>query len=338
MKILVIQLKRIGDLILTTPAIAAMRGKFPEARIDLVVSPAGAGLAAAIPKVNQVFIAGRGLIDVVTWLAIAFRRYDYCLDFARTDRSAFLTFLSRARKRITHERANVPSKWAPLVYNKFIKGSVRSMHTVDHHLAHLASLGIQDSPPALAIQLPNESRVTADHVLAKAGVLSNFVIIHPGSARIEKFWEAERWAELINHLSERGFTCVLSGGPAEMEQTHIAAIKDKLRRPVIDLSGQVDLLTLTAIIKKAQLLVGVDSAPTHLAAAMQTPQVVLYGPTNPFHWRPRESPTVILYGDGPEPRTAFSPDERPHKVSDISTKQVIDAMDSLLSAPAATPL
>ena len=149
------------------------------------------------------------------------------------------------------------------------------MHTVDHHLAHLASLGIQDSPPALAIQLPNESRVTADHVLAKAGVLSNFVIIHPGSARIEKFWEAERWAELINHLSERGFTCVLSGGPAEMEQTHIAAIKDKLRRPVIDLSGQVDLLTLTAIIKKAQLLVGVDSAPTHLAAAMQTPQVVL---------------------------------------------------------------
>ena len=293
MRILVIQLKRIGDLILTTPAIAAMRGKFPEARIDLVVSPAGAELAAAIPKVNQVFIAGRGLIDVATWLAIAFRRYDYCLDFARTDRSAFLTFFSRARRRITHERANVPSTWAPLVYNKFIKGSVRSMHTVDHHLAHLEALGAQDSPPAFAIQLPNESRVTADRILAKGGVLSNFVIIHPGSARIEKFWEAERWAELLNHFSERGFTCVLSGGPAEMEQTHIAAIKDKLRRPVIDLSGQVDLLTLTAIIKKAQLLVGVDSAPTHLAAAMQTPQVVLYGPTNPFHWRPRESPTSL---------------------------------------------
>jgi serine/threonine protein kinase len=156
-------------------------------------------------------------------------------------------------------------------------------------VAEVLSAILRDTPPparSLRKELPEE----LDRILAKAGVLSNFVIIHPGSARIEKFWEAERWAELINHFSERGFTCVLSGGPAEMEQTHIAAIKDKLRRPVIDLSGQVDLLTLTAIINKAQLLVGVDSAPTHLAAAMHTPQVVLYGPTNPFHWRPRESP------------------------------------------------
>ena len=110
--ILVIQLKRIGDLILTTPAIAALREKFPEARIDLVVSPAGAELTAAIPGIDRVFIAGRRLTDVATWLAIAFRRYDYCLDFTRTDRSALLTILSHARKRITYERANAPNQMA----------------------------------------------------------------------------------------------------------------------------------------------------------------------------------------------------------------------------------
>jgi predicted lipopolysaccharide heptosyltransferase III len=337
-KILVIQLKRIGDLILTTPAIAALREKFPEARIDLVVSPAGADLTGAIPGVDRVFIAGRHLTDVIAWLAIAFRRYDYCLDFTRTDRSALLTFLSHACKRITYERATAQSKWRPLVYDEFIKGSARSMHTVDHHLAYLTSLGIHDRPPGLALHLPNESRATAERALATAGVPPSFVIFHPGSARIEKFWEVERWAEVINHFAKRGFTCVLSGGRAEMEQTHIAAIKAKLQRPVIDLSGQVDLLTLTAIIEKAQLLVGVDSAPTHLAAAMHTPQVILYGPTNPFHWRPRESPAVILYGDATAPHTTFSPDEPQRKVIDISTKQVIDAMDSLLSAPAASPL
>jgi predicted lipopolysaccharide heptosyltransferase III len=336
--ILVIQLKRIGDLILTTPAIAALREKFPEARIDLVVSPAGAELTAAIPGVDRIFIAGRRLADVATWLAIAFRRYDYCLDFTRTDRSALLTILSHARKRITYERANAPTKWRPLVYDEFIKGSARSMHTVDHHLTHLTSLGIRDHPPSLALQLPNESRVAADRILAKAGIPPSFVIFHPGSARIEKFWKAERWAELINHFSESGFTCVLSGGRSEMEQTHIAVIKGSLHRPVVDLSGQVDLLTLTAIIAKALLLVGVDSAPTHLAAAMHTPQVILYGPTNPFHWRPRESPAVILHGDATPPRTTFSPDEPQRRMSDISTKQVIDAMDSLLSTPAASPL
>jgi len=337
-RILVIQLKRIGDLILTTPAIAALREKFPDAKIDLVVSPTGEELTAAIPGVDRVFIAGRRLSDVATWLAIAFRRYDYCLDFTRTDRSALLTILSHARKRITYERANTPTKWRALVYDEFIKDSARSMHTVDHHLAHLTSLGVRDGPHALVLQLPNESRVAAGRILANADVRSSFVIFHPGSARIEKFWEAERWAELINHFSERGFICVLTGGPAEMEQTHIAAIKGRLGRPLIDLSGRVDLLTLTAIIEKAQLLVGVDSAPTHLAAAMGTPQVILYGPTNPFHWRPRETPAVILGGDATAPRTAFSPNEPQHKMIEISTKQVIDAMNSLLPAPVASPL
>ena len=123
-----------------------------------------------------------------------------------------------------------------------------------------------------------------------------------------------------------------------MEQGHLAAIKARLKGRVVDLSGQVNLLTLAAIIEKARLLVGVDSAPAHLAAAMHTPQVILYGPTNPFHWRPRDSSAVILYGDGTVPRTSFLPDERPRTMSDISTKQVIDAMDSMLSAPAASPV
>ncbi len=338
MKILIIQLKRIGDLVLTTPAIAALRERFPEAEIDLVVSPTGADLTPAIHGVERVFVAGRRLGDIGTWMNLMFRRYDYCLDFTRTDRSAFLTILSRARKRITYERANAQNKWRPLAYDEFIEGSVRSMHTIDHHLAHLVSLGINDSTPALAIELPNESKREANRILAKAGASSNFIIFHPGSARIEKFWEPERWAEVINHVSaHRGIDCVLTSGRAEMEQTHIAEIKRRLERSVIDLSGKVNLLTLAAIIEKARLLVGVDSAPTHLAAATQTPQVVLYGPTNPFHWRPRESPAVVLLGDETALRATFSPDEPNHRMSEISTRQVIDAMDSLLSAPAASP-
>ncbi len=339
MKILIIQLKRIGDLILTTPAIAALRERFPEAKIDLVVSPTGAELASAIPGVERIFVAGRHLRDVGAWLKIMLRRYDYCVDFTRTDRSTLLTVLSHARKRITYERANAQNKWRPLAYDEFIAGSARSMHTVDHHLAYLASLGIRGPAPALTLRLPNEFTLEADRILTRAGALPEFVIFHPGSARLEKFWEAERWAEVIGHVSaEHGLACVLTSGPGEMEQTHIAKIKGGLDCPVIDLSGQVNLLTLTAIIKKARLLVGVDSAPTHLAAAMQTPQVVLYGPTNPFHWRPRESPAVVLLGDESGPRTAFSPDEPHRQMSEISTRQVIDAMDSLLSAPAASPV
>jgi len=86
------------------------------------------------------------------------------------------------------------------------------------------------------------------------------------------------------------------------------------------------------------LLVTVDSAPMHLAAATNTPQVILFGPTNPFHWQPRKSNALILQGDSGKPRTEFAPrqDRLPMKL--ISTKAVIDAMSSLLSIPTAKVL
>jgi ADP-heptose:LPS heptosyltransferase len=95
------------------------------------------------------------------------------------------------------------------------------------------------------------------------------------------------------------------------------------------------LLTLSALIAGARLLVTVDSAPMHLAAATHTPQVILFGPTNPFHWRPRESPALILQGKTPEPVTEFSPVQARLPMSQISTEAVFSAMDSLLSQHAA---
>jgi ADP-heptose:LPS heptosyltransferase len=131
------------------------------------------------------------------------------------------------------------------------------------------------------------------------------------------------------------FDLVLTSGASKHEQAHIAAIKNETQQQIIDLSGKTDLLTLAALIGHARLLVTVDSAPMHLAAATNTPQVILFGPTNPFHWRPRESPALILYGKSPGPVTEFSPVQPRLPVSQISTEAVISAMDSLLSRHAA---
>jgi ADP-heptose:LPS heptosyltransferase len=91
------------------------------------------------------------------------------------------------------------------------------------------------------------------------------------------------------------------------------------------------LLVLAALIAQAQLLVTVDSAPVHLAAATRTPQVILFGPTNPFHWRPRESPALILHGKSAAPVNEFAPAQPRFPMSEISTEAVISAMNSLLS-------
>jgi ADP-heptose:LPS heptosyltransferase len=122
---------------------------------------------------------------------------------------------------------------------------------------------------------------------------------------------------------------VLTSGISKHELAHVAHIKNEAK--IFDLCGKTDLLTLAALIGEARLLVTVDSAPMHLAAATHTPQVILFGPTNPFHWRPRGSPALILQGKMAEPITEFGPVRPRFPMSQISTEAVIRAMNSLLS-------
>ncbi|HWM26307.1 MAG TPA: putative lipopolysaccharide heptosyltransferase III [Chthoniobacterales bacterium] len=336
MNILLIQLKRIGDLILTTPAIAALREKFPEATLSLVVSPAVEGLLPAISGIDKVFMVRGKPDDALDWIALAWGKFDYCLDFTRNDRSSFLTLLSQARKRITSDHPNLRTKIRARSYNELVESPVRHLHTVDYHLGLLKPLGIHDAPRAIHLDLPDSTVEKAEQLLHSERAGDEFVILHPGSARAEKFWEAERWARVIDHcVQERGLKCVLTGGRSPMERTQIDTIKSSTRAEVIDLSGKTDLLSLAALVRKARLLITVDSAPMHFAAAWGTPQVVLFGPTNPFHWHPRSEFAVILMGESDGPVSEFDPRQPAVPMNQISTQSVIDAMESLLSAPAA---
>ncbi len=339
MNILLIQLKRIGDLILTTPTIAALREKYPRASISLVVSAAVKELLPAITGIDKVFEVRGKTDDALDWIALSLGKFDYCLDFTRNDRSSFLTFLSGARKRITSDHPNLRTKLRARSYNEFVDAPVGDLHTVDYHLGLLRPLGIENASRAIRLRLPDETTAQANALLRTANVGEDFVCFHPGSARSEKFWDAKRWAEVIDHCaSETGMSCILSGGRSSIEQAQIASIKAAAKSKPIDLSGKTNLLTLAALVRKARLLVTVDSAPMHFAAAWDTPQVVLFGPTNPFHWHPRSESAIVLLGGIDGPVTEFQPKQRAVAMNQISTKAVIDAMEALLSVPAARAL
>jgi predicted lipopolysaccharide heptosyltransferase III len=337
--ILLIQLKRIGDLILTTPAIAALRKKFPDASISLVVSAAVKELLPAITGIDKVYEVRGKTDDALDWIALSLGKFDYCLDFTRNDRSAFLTFLSAARKRITADHPQLRTKLRARSYNELVEAPVGFLHTVDYHLALLQPLEVENPPREIQLVLPESTVANAEALLRTSGVSDDFVCFHPGSARAEKFWEPGRWAEAIDHCAgETGMTCVLTGGRSAMEQSQIAAIRKSARSKPVDLSGKTSLLTLAALVRKARLLVTVDSAPMHFAAAWNTPQVVLFGPTNPFHWHPRSESATVLFGESGGPVTEFNPKQRAVAMNQISTRAVIGAMETLLSAPAARAL
>jgi len=336
MKILLLQLKRIGDLILTTPAIGALRRDYPDAHITLAVSNECAELLPAISNVDRVLIARRNLRDVAMVSSVAGKRFDYCVDFTRNDRSAFLTLLSGARRRVASYRVREQSKTRARVYTDLVGVRVRDMHTIDYNLALLEPLNVRPASSAPQLDLPQTTREKADKLRRDWKIKRPYVILHPGSARLEKLWDATRWANVIDHFGQNNeFDLVLTSGPAAYEQTHIAAITRSTRENFIDLSGKTDLLTLAALVGQAQLLVTVDSAPVHFAAASHTPQVILFGPTNPFHWRPTDSPALILHGKSGAPVTEFAPVRPRFPMSEISTEAVISAMDSLLPRRAA---
>jgi predicted lipopolysaccharide heptosyltransferase III len=335
-KILLLQLKRIGDLILTTPAVAALRDSFPDAQFTIVVSSECADLLRAISNVDRILIARRNLRDLALVLPVAARRFDYCIDFTRNDRSAFLSLLSGARRRVVSYRVREQSKMRARAYTDFVGVRMRDMHTIDYNLALLEPLGVRATSSVPRLQLPQIAHEKADALLRDWKIIRPYIILHPGSARREKLWEPGRWAELIEQFARNNdFDLVLTSGASADEQAHIAAIKSKVQQQIIDLSGKTNLLTLAALIARARLLVTVDSAPVHLAAATRTPQVILFGPTNPFHWRPRGSPAAILQGKSEGPVTEFLPVQPRFAMSQISTEAVISAMDSLLSLRAA---
>ena len=338
MNILLIQLKRIGDLILTTPAIAAVREKYPRAHISLIVSAGTRELLPAIRGIDHTFVARGKVGDAASWFTLARRKYEYCLDFTRNDRSAFLTLLSGARHRITTDHPKQRVKIRALSYNELVQSPIRLMHTVDYHLALLAPLGISQASQTVQLDLPRSATEAAERLLTETKVQDDFLIVHPGSARAEKFWESDRWAEVVDFAAARKMACILTGGSSPLEKAHLAEIKAHARGPFIDLADQLDLLTLAALIKRARLIATVDSAPMHLAVATQTPQVVLFGPTNPMHWHPRFAPAIILQAGEPAPLTQFSPNQKPAPMNLISTRQVIDAMEALLATQRVAPV
>ena len=337
MRILVLQLKRIGDLILTTPALWALRENMPKARITLAVEGGSREMLPAIDYVDDTLVHARHGQNGEMWRHLLLRHYDVCLDFTGTDRSALCAVLSKAGRRITFEWVQ-RSCFRRVFFNEFIASSVRENHTVDHylHLLRALNLPIPTNAP-IVLHLPEWASRKAGQLLEEAGISSvenqrsPFILVHPGTARPEKYWPPDRWVEVIQWCEANlQMPCVLSGSADGHEQTHLAAIKKAC--PSVagrDFSGRLDLLTLAALTRAASLVLTVDSAPMHLAGAFGSPQVALFGPTNPFHWRPRHDRAIILQADGPVAPPEFRPQHPGGPMTEISTHAVIDAIVAL---------
>ena len=324
MKILALQLKRIGDLVLTTPALRAIKTAWPEAHIALGVMDGTAALLPAIPSAQAgiVFGPGRGLAP---WQQVFTGGWDLCFDFTGNDRSGLAAALSRAGTRVAFDSVR-RNKLRALAFNAWSPSPVREVHTAQHYLDLVA-------PVAPVHRVPPTDSTPRLFLPAAGSAEAPYVLLHPGTARPEKYWLAARWAEVATHLRDsHGLSAVVTSGPDAFERAHVAEIE--AAAVGVRIVGPPDLLALATLVSRAALVVSCDTAVVHLAAAFRVPQIALFGPTNPFHWRPMHERAVVLSAAQPDaPLTEFTPRMRGAPMERISTAAVIRAIDSLLASP-----
>ena len=323
MKILALQLKRIGDLILTTPALRAIRRAWPEAHVALGVMNGTAALLPTIPHADGGIVFGRGR-GFAPWQQVFTGGWDLCFDFTGNDRSAFATALSRAKTRVSFEWVK-RNRLRALAYNAWSPSVVREVHTAQHYLDLVAqATGDSDAADDLRpeLSLPRELQSTAGEAYA---------LLHPGTARPEKYWFPERWCEVATHLkSAHGLKSVITCGPHPFERAHAESINHQPSA----INHPPDLLALASLVARARIVISCDTAVVHLASAFRVPQIALFGPTNPFHWRPLHERALVLSAAQPDaPLTHFTARMKGAPMERISTALVIDAIASLTPNP-----
>jgi heptosyltransferase-1 len=312
-RLLLVKPSSLGDIIHTLPVLDAIHHSWPGTAVDWIVKPEWIMLLEGHPMLREV------LPFPMNWRAwrraiplIRQRRYDMVLDLQGLLRSGLLSRFTGAPRRIGFERGREGSPWCytqrvglPCVSQTGPIDSLRTplhapmhapMHAIDRylHLAREAGVSIQNPVRFPLPSWPDAER-WADRCWDEMGTRSQDMVcvIHPAARWTTKRWPAERFASLADRLvAEQGWRVILVAGPNEREQ--VAAVTALMRRPHRDLSGHTSLPQLTALLRRAALLVTNDSGPMHLAVAVGTPVVALFGPTDPRAVGPYGSGHVIL--------------------------------------------
>jgi heptosyltransferase-2 len=291
-RILLLRLERIGDLLMALPAIADVRTAAPDAKIDLVVGSWNEELARSIHAVDRVqpldpawLVRGAGGAALSSLLAAAYRwrrrRYDLALNFEPDVRSNLLLAISGARWTAGYRSAGGGALLdQALEYHP-------SEHTADNARRLVAA--VLDMPGRVTaagiLRIPESNRREAHAILARAR--RPCIVVHVAGGRPVKQWDPERFAAVARTLIDaRGATVVLTGAPGD--RAIVDDVKSRLPgESIVDASTATSLLTVAAVLERCDLMITGDTGPMHLAAAVGTAIVAVFGPSDPRRYAPR---------------------------------------------------
>jgi heptosyltransferase-3 len=300
---LVTKLRHHGDVLLTSPVFTALKRAAPHAEIDALVYRETAPMLANHPAIARTHTIDRdwkrqGIAVQLAeewrlYRALRARRYELLIHLTEHPRGLSLATLLHPRYAVTRERTSHDRAWRARFTHFYRLPKATPRHAVEANLDALRRIGVQpDAASRRLVLVPGpaaEAKVDAllsGHGLAPGG----FVQMHPGSRWMFKCWSVDRSAALLDRIAADGHRIVVTGAPDARERELVAAILasvfPRTGASIVDLTGTLTLQELAALTARARAFVGVDTAPMHIAAAMGTPTLALFGPSGEHEWGP----------------------------------------------------
>ena len=299
-KVLVVRLRSIGDTVLATPSLFALKRFLPDAQVDILVEDWVAPVLDNHPHVDNVIVLERGGFMTRARVARELRaaNYDVVYNLHGGTTATFLTRTTGARHRVgfkSYQYGQLHNHQAP---SPLLIWEQQKTHSVEQQLALLGWTGVPVTDrPRTSLGISPKAAETVDRLLIEAGLSNqNIALIHPAAAFATKQWATEKFARVVEFLAERGFTSVAIA--ARGEQALLEQLRSEASGKVVTLA--LSLPEVTALAARSQLFVGNDSGIAHVAAAVGTPSVVVFGSSNIAHWRPwNTAPAEVVFEEMP---------------------------------------
>ncbi len=331
LNILVIKLSALGDVILAVPSLRALRDKFPGAHIAVLVAAPYRSILENCPYINQVLefpLEGRGYKDILDTASLLRKVYfDIVIDLQNNRRSHLLSFLSGSNRRYGYDNGKLA-----FFLNRKIKEAKAALSPIEHQGRALKLLGVKSLKEDLELWPDKKDEIWAEDFLKTNRNRSpNALIgINLGASirRPSKRWAIEKYAALLDKLQDAGMAIVITG--KDIDKKLLTALRKFSQSPFIDALGKSSIMQLAALIKHCNVYITGDSAPLHIAYAMKTPVVALFGPTDPLRHTIGSARQAVI-----RKKLSCSPCykrrcRRHTCMQEISVEEVFEAVKSLL--------
>jgi len=321
-RFLVVRLGSLGDIVHTFPAVAALRASFPRAEIVWLTHPRWVGLVASSALATEIWpVNSRDFSSVRATLGkIRAQSWTAAIDYQGLWKSSLLPFLGAVTKRIGFSSATIREFGVPILYSDRV--NAKSAHIADQNGELSLRAGATNSVARVQLRVneADHQRVSTD--ITAAGI-QQYIVLSPGGGWRSKCWPAERFGSLCQKIRESlNLHCVINYGPGEESLAATVKSSSGSADPIV-YDGEIG--QLMALLQGAQLIVGGDTGPLHLAIALGTKAVAIFGPTNPTRNGPYPPQPFVLRDPQAVTTHERGTDTSPSLLK-ISVDQVFDAV------------